>query len=57
MLDVLSLQRSVVEVEMDVIAARAMLDHALAELDAAVGAEVPRTAVAADATHEGNGHE
>jgi outer membrane protein TolC len=57
MLVVLSLQRSVVEVEMDVIAARAMLDHALADLDAAVGAEVPRIAVAAAAAHEGNGHE
>lgn len=43
--DVLTLfaaRRAVVDVESDIVAARAALDHALAELDAAVGIEVPR---------------
>ncbi len=34
--------RSVVEAEHDVVMSRALLDHALADLDAAVGAPVPR---------------
>lgn len=41
-LTLLSAQRAVVDVESEVVAARASLDHALAELDAAVGQEVPR---------------
>lgn len=43
--DILALlmaRRSVVDVESDVVAARASLDHALADLDAAVGVPVPR---------------
>ena len=43
--DVLTLlfaQRSVVDVESEIVAARANLDHALAELDASVGVAVPR---------------
>jgi outer membrane protein TolC len=35
-------RRAVVDVETEMIMARATLDHALADLDAAVGAEVPR---------------
>lgn len=35
-------RRSVVDVESEIVMARASLDHALAELDAAVGVEVPR---------------
>jgi outer membrane protein TolC len=38
----LASRRSVVDVETDIIAARATLDHALADLDAAVGMLVPR---------------
>lgn len=41
-LTLLSTRRAVVDVESEVVAARASLDHALAELDAAVGGEVPR---------------
>ena len=41
-LTLLSVRRSVVDLENDIIMARASLDHALAELDAAVGVEVPR---------------
>lgn len=46
--DVLTLlmaQRAVVDVESDVVVARATLDHALAELDASVGVAVPRRAL------------
>jgi outer membrane protein TolC len=39
---VMAAERTVVDIENDVVAARAELDHALAELDAAVGAPVPR---------------
>jgi len=42
---VLSARRAVVDVETEMIAARAVLDHALADLDAAVGIEVPRRKV------------
>jgi len=38
----LTARRSVVDVETDLVVTRAELDHALAELDAAVGLEVPR---------------
>lgn len=41
-LTVVSTRRSVVDVESEMIVARASLDHALAELEAAVGAEMPR---------------
>lgn len=41
-LTLLSAQRSVVDVESDIVVARANLDHALAELDASVGVAVPR---------------
>ena len=43
--DVLTLlmaRRSVVDIESEVVVARASLDHALAELDASVGVDVPR---------------
>jgi outer membrane protein TolC len=43
--DVLTLlmsRRAVVDVESEIVAARATLDHALAELEASVGAEIPR---------------
>ncbi len=46
--DVLTLlmaQRAVVDVESDIVVARATLDHALAELDASVGLAVPRRAL------------
>lgn len=48
--DVLTLlmaQRSVVDVESEIIVARASLDHALAELDASIGIAVPRRPVGA----------
>lgn len=41
-LTLLSTRRAVVDVESDIVAARASLDHALADLEAAVGTEVPR---------------
>jgi outer membrane protein TolC len=41
-LTVLNARRAVIEIEMDIVAARAVLDHALADLDAAAGAPVPR---------------
>lgn len=44
-LTLLAARRAVVDVETDIVAARAALDHALADLDAAVGAEVPRRAL------------
>jgi cobalt-zinc-cadmium efflux system outer membrane protein len=42
LLTLLTANRSVVEAEHDVVMARALLDHALADLDAAVGGPVPR---------------
>jgi outer membrane protein TolC len=42
MLTLLMARRAVVDIESDMIVARASLDHALAELDATVGSEVPR---------------
>lgn len=42
LMNVLTARRAVVDVESEMIAARATLDHALADLDAAVGIEVPR---------------
>jgi outer membrane protein, heavy metal efflux system len=44
-LTLLASRRAVVDVESEIVAARAALDHALAELDAAVGTEVPRRAL------------
>jgi outer membrane protein, heavy metal efflux system len=46
-LALLTARRSVVDVESEIVVARASLDHALAELDAAVGAPVPRRALGA----------
>lgn len=42
MLALLMARRAVVDIESEIVVARASLDHALAELDASVGAEVPR---------------
>lgn len=56
-LTLLSTRRAVVDVETEVVAARAALDHALADLDAAVGAEVPRRPLGAiDPTVGDGGH-
>lgn len=44
---VLVARRAVVDVEMDLVGARAALDHAMTDLDAAVGARVPRRPLAA----------
>jgi len=41
-LTVVAARRSVVDVESEIVASRAAVDHALADLDAAVGASVPR---------------
>lgn len=41
-LTLLSTRRTVVDVETEIVAARSVLDHALTDLDAAVGVEVPR---------------
>jgi outer membrane protein TolC len=45
LLGLLRAQRAVVDTEMDIVMARATLDHALADLDWAVGTIVPRTAL------------
>jgi outer membrane protein TolC len=42
LLTLLAAQRSVVDAEHDIVMSRALLDHAMADLDAAVGAPVPR---------------
>jgi outer membrane protein, heavy metal efflux system len=42
LLTLLSTRRAALDIEMEVVASRAALDHALADLDAAVGAPVPR---------------
>jgi cobalt-zinc-cadmium efflux system outer membrane protein len=60
-LTVLSAERAVVDVREQIVMARAALDHALADLDAAVGREVPRAPLAsvsaATPNEEGNrGH-
>ncbi|MFO0739589.1 MAG: TolC family protein [Labilithrix sp.] len=58
-LTVLAARRAVVDIESELVAARATLDHALADLDAAVGVEVPRRALGARAStsdHEGATH-
>ncbi len=44
-LTLLSARRAVVDIESEIVMARATLDHALAELDAAVGAPVPRRSI------------
>lgn len=44
-LTLLSARRAVVDVESEIVVARANLDHALAELDASVGVAVPRRAL------------
>lgn len=41
-LTLLTARRAVVDIESEIVVARAALDHALAELDAAVGVDVPR---------------
>lgn len=41
-LTLLTARRMVVDVETEIVAARALLDHALADLEAAVGSEIPR---------------
>jgi len=41
-LTLLNARRMVVDVETDIVMARALLDHALADLEAAVGSEIPR---------------
>ncbi len=55
----LSARRTVVEIENEIVMTRAALDHALAELDAAVGTRTPRRALgtpAATATANGGDH-
>ena len=54
LLGVLRAQQAVVDIEMELVMARALLDHALADLDWAVGAPLPRTALLDDteARHE-----
>lgn len=47
LLGVLRAQQAVVDTEMDLVMARASLDHALADLDWAVGAPLPRTPIEA----------
>jgi outer membrane protein, heavy metal efflux system len=42
LLTLLSTRRTALDIEMEIVSARAALDHALAELDAAVGVPVPR---------------
>ena len=50
-------ERMVVEIDLDIVAARATLDHALADLDAAAGLAVPRQPLAVNATKGGShGH-
>ncbi len=58
-LTILAARKGVVDVESDIIAARTSLDHAFADLDAAVGTNVPRRLVSpADiAASEGASHE
>jgi len=54
LLGVLRAQQAVVDIEMELVMARALLDHALVDLDWAVGAPLPRTALSDDteARHE-----
>jgi outer membrane protein TolC len=54
LLGVLRARQAVVDIEMELVMARALLDHALADLDWAVGAPLPRTALLDDteARHE-----
>lgn len=49
LLGLLRAQRAVVDTAMDIVMARAVLDHALADLDWAVGTIVPRTPLRANA--------
>lgn len=49
LLGLLRAQRAVVDTEMDIVMARATLDHALADLDWAVGTIVPRSPLATNA--------
>lgn len=44
-LTLLAARRMVVDIETELVMARALLDHALADLEAAVGAEIPRKAL------------
>jgi outer membrane protein, heavy metal efflux system len=48
-------ERGVVDIDLEVVMARATLDHALADLDAAAGAPVPRVPLAAASSTSGGG--
>jgi outer membrane protein, heavy metal efflux system len=48
LLTLLSTRRAALDIEMEIVMARAALDHALADLDAAVGATVPRRPIDGD---------
>jgi outer membrane protein TolC len=52
LLAVLAAERSLIDAREQIVMARASLDHALADLDAAVGAPVPRAPLARGASHE-----
>ncbi|MBS2012499.1 MAG: TolC family protein [Deltaproteobacteria bacterium] len=56
-LTLLSARRMVVDIETEIVMARALLDHALADLEAAVGAEIPRRPLGtlANDTHTSEG--
>jgi len=55
LLGVLRARQAVVDIEMELVMARALLDHALADLDWAVGTPLPRTALQ-DGTEARNEH-
>lgn len=54
-LTILVARRGVVDVESDIVAARTSLDHAFADLDAAVGVDVPRRPVTLEDTTAATG--
>lgn len=53
-LTLLSTRRAVVDVETEIIAARASLDHGLADLEAATGTELPRRKLTAEGATDGH---
>jgi len=53
-LTLLSTRRAVVDVETESIVARASLDHALADLEAAIGTELPRRKLTAEGSIDGH---
>jgi outer membrane protein, heavy metal efflux system len=55
LLTLLMAQRSVVDAEHDIVMSRAALDHALADLDAAVGVAVPRRPLPSSGKEPGHG--